>query len=180
MEQVARLCGALFDAFTEVHLLGPHDRDLLQCAALLHDVGLSVSPDSSGHHKRSLRMIQGMYLPALSREERNIVANVARYHRKSPPNRKHKWFRALLPGGQKRVVRLAPILRVADGLDRGHENAVLEIRARFGRPPVRCRIELYGRGDLAYAAWGAQRKADLLEETYSVSLSFDPRGPVTE
>jgi exopolyphosphatase/guanosine-5'-triphosphate,3'-diphosphate pyrophosphatase len=180
MEHVARLCERLFDAFAALHRLGPLDRDLLACAARLHDVGLAGAPTSSGHHKRSQRTIEAMALPALTREERRIVASLARYHRKAAPKPKHKRFRALSGEGRERVVRLAPILRIADGLDRGHENAVLDIRARFARPPVRCRLDLYGRGDLAYAAWGAERKAGLFRETYGVALTFEPRGPVAD
>jgi len=173
LEQVARLSAALFDALRPIHALGPHERDLLCCAALLHDIGISV--DYSGHHKHSLRLILQSSLPVLTREERETVANIARYHRKAEPKKKHKAFAGLSPQSRDLVCRLAAILRLADGLDRAHENAVTDVEATTNTREL-CMIGIYGYGDISYAAWGAERKARLFEDVYGVKLRFEVRG----
>ena len=174
LEQVTRLATMLFDASHRIHRLGELERDLLCCAALLHDIG--ISQGFKGHHKSSLKMIQQADLPALTTEERDIVANVARYHRKAAPGDKHKAYRALSPEAQELVRRLAALLRLADGLDRAHENAVGAVKATFSGRPVQCRIELHGAGDLAFAAWGARRKAGLFEDVFGMPIRFEPEG----
>ena len=122
LEQVERNAVMLFDAFAPLHNMGPYERELVSCAALLHDIGISIS--YKGHHKHSRRLIVRADLPALTVREREIVANVARYHRKAEPSSKHKPFGVLPRESQDVVRRLAAILRVADGLDRAHENQV--------------------------------------------------------
>jgi exopolyphosphatase / guanosine-5'-triphosphate,3'-diphosphate pyrophosphatase len=176
LEQVALLAGMLFDRFQKRHKLGWLERELLVCAGLLHDIGLTQSV--KGHHKKSLKMILQSDLPALTTEERDLVANLARYHRKAAPAEKHSAFRELARDAQDVVRRLAPIIRIADGLDRAHENAVTQVKVAFSHPATNCRLDLYGGGDLAYAAWGAQHKAGLFEETYRIRLAFEPRGPL--
>jgi len=174
LEQVARLALVLFADLRPLHKMGSRERDLLCCAALLHDIGISVSYPR--HHKHSLRLIRESDLPALTAGEREVVANIARYHRKARPKPKHEAFRALDGPAQSLVRRLAAILRVADGLDRAHENAVAALEAA-AVAPARWIIRLYGTGDLAYAAWGAERKATLFEEVYGVELGFEAKGP---
>ena len=173
LEQVGRVAGLLFRALQPIHGMGPVELELLCCAALLHDIGISVS--YSGHHKHSRRLIGKASLPALTREERDLVANVARYHRKAKPAQKHGAYRSLTEPQQELVSRLAAILRIADGLDRAHENAVSEVDAS-AETPLAWTIGLYGPGSLTTAAWGAQRKAELFEEVYGVRLRFEPRG----
>ncbi|HUT34091.1 MAG TPA: HD domain-containing protein [Planctomycetota bacterium] len=170
-EQVGRLCGQLFDALRPLHGLGGPERELLLCAALLHDIGLSVAV--SGHHRASLQLILQADLPALNADERLVVANVARYHRKAHPSPKHGHLAALSPAAQALVARLAAILRIADGLDRLHEDAVTDLQVTStGEHAWTLRIG--GGGDLRYACWGARRKAGLFEEAYGVELRIEP------
>jgi exopolyphosphatase/guanosine-5'-triphosphate,3'-diphosphate pyrophosphatase len=164
----------LFDALEPLHEMGAPEREMLCCAALLHDIGISVS--YRGHHKHSLRLILESDLPALTADERELVANIARYHRKAMPKPKHRAFRLLSEKDQGLARRLAGILRMADGLDRAHENAVTRLRATQ-RGPGRWVVELYGRGDLAYAAWSGQRKAALFKDVHGVGIRFQPKGP---
>jgi exopolyphosphatase/guanosine-5'-triphosphate,3'-diphosphate pyrophosphatase len=171
LEQVARLSERLFDALQPLHQMGQRERELLCCAALLHDIGLRVS--ISSHHRHSLTLILESDLHALAAEERRLVANVARYHRKAAPSEKHPHFRDLPAESRELVRRLAAILRIADGLDRAHENAVSEIEASPAGPAV-WTVRVSGRGDLAYAAWGAMRKADLFGDVYGVKLRIEP------
>ena len=174
LEQVARLAGLLFDALAPIHGLGQHQRELLLCAGLLHDVGISIS--FAKHHKHSLRLIRQSDLPALTADERLVVANVARYHRKAKPKASHPDFAELPDGLQDTVRRLAAILRLADGLDRAHENAVTDLSAR-PLAPDHWQIDIQGHGDLAFAVWGAERKAGLFGDVYGVALRVQSQGP---
>ena len=173
LEQVACVSDLLFQAFEPLHKLGPWEREMLCCGALLHDIGLSVG--IAQHHKHSLRLILQSSLPALTAEERLIAANLGRYHRKAKPKEKHGHFRDLTSEAQEAVRRLAPILRIADGLDRAHENAVAQIQVSTARAVWT--IAIYGEGDLAFATWGGLRKAGLFEEVYGVEVRIVPKGP---
>jgi exopolyphosphatase/guanosine-5'-triphosphate,3'-diphosphate pyrophosphatase len=172
LEQVERLSSALFQVLQPVHGLTGEEGDLLSCAALLHDIGISI--DYRDHHKHSMRLILQCPLPALSAGEKERVALIARYHRKANPYQKHEAFASLPVEAQRRVSQLASILRIADGLDRAHEGAVAGIGAHF-TPPDRWTIGIWGPGDLTYAAWGADRKSILFEELHSVDVVFEPR-----
>ncbi|MBM4040814.1 MAG: HD domain-containing protein [Planctomycetes bacterium] len=170
-QQVARLCERLFDALQALHGLGARERELLVCAALLHDIGLSVS--ISAHHKHSLRLILESALPAFTPEERLLVANVARYHRKSHPSPRHSEFADLAPPARETARRLAAIIRIADGLDRAHEDAVSDADVwQVGEKSWTIRVS--GSGDLAFACMGARRKAGLFEEVFDVRLTIEP------
>ena len=174
--QVARLAASLFDALEALHGMGQWEREMLVCAALLHDIGISV--EYRRHHKHSRKLIMQADLSALSAREREIVANVARYHRKARPSERHKAYSVLATDDKKTVTRLAAILRIADGLDRAHENAVTGIEAEEVSP-VFCRIGIFGGGDLSYAVWAGQRKAGLFEEVFKVRVCIEARGRET-
>ncbi len=167
MKQVVRLVEMLFDACQPLHGLGQRERELLTCAALLHDIGLSVGVLS--HHKHSQRLILEAALPALTDEERAIVANVARYHRKALPSEKHPPFAELSPRDREVVRHLAALLRVADGLDRAHEDAV-EILTASPAGKDAWTLRIFGPGNLDLAAQGVLRKADLFEAAFGVKL----------
>lgn len=173
LRQVARLAAILFRELEPLHGMGDREHELLCCAALLHDVGISVSYQR--HHKHSLRLILEQPLVGFEPAEQLLVANVARYHRKAKPKAKHSAFAELGDEDQETVRRLAAILRVADGLDRAHERAVEQLDA-VQRTPMHWVIEVRGSGDLAYAVWAAERKADLFEDVYGVAIRFEPKG----
>ena len=129
-DHVTKLALQLFDALEPWHRLGPRERELQQCSALLHDIGWSQTVEGRGHHKKSARLILREKWRHLSPEEVEIVSQVARYHRKSPPKPQHKEFHALTPAAQRKVMILAGILRQADALDRMHIQKVAAVRAR--------------------------------------------------
>ena len=171
MEQVARLAGILFDESRALHRRNDREKELLVCAALLHDVGISVS--FAGHHKHSRRLILESDLPGFSDDERRTVAALARYHRKADPSEKHGFFRALLDEDRRIVRQLAAILRLADGLDRAHENAVDGLKAGLlADGGIVFRIS--GPGDVAYAAESAARKAGLFESVFGIKVRLEP------
>ena len=163
-KQVRMLALQLFDQLGPRLGCSPADRTTLADAALLHDVGYHVN--FSKHHKHSYHLIVHADLLGVSPEEQVVIANVARYHRGEPPKKRHEGFAVLDADGRARVRRLAGLLRVADGLDRGHVSAVervhvrraddgaLEISATPHPEAGDCRLEL----------WGAARKSELLAD----------------
>ena len=120
--QDARLAVQIFDLMGELHHLSDEYRDLLYCAGLLHDIGYVEG--YWGHHKTAYKLIMKADLEGLTQREKQIVANVARYHRGARPKRKHKGFSSLDPDDQEIVEVLGATLRLADGLDRSHTEAV--------------------------------------------------------
>jgi exopolyphosphatase/guanosine-5'-triphosphate,3'-diphosphate pyrophosphatase len=167
--QVDRLCCVLFDSLEPLHGLGPVDRQMLRAAALLHDIGDFISSDA--HHKHTQYIIESTDVMGLSREHRQIVACVARYHRRAMPSPNHASYKKLSPTDRKRVRKLASILRVADALDRGHRSKVRSLDVQVGAEEVA--IVAKGAGDLALEVWTARRKAELFERTFDRTLRFD-------
>lgn len=163
---VAKLGVKLFDDLASHHRLGPRDRILLHAAALLHDIGDFVRYE--GHHKHSYYLITNSDLLGLSPEERAIVANVARYHRKSPPQLDHDNFRALSPKARARVKSMAAILRVADALDREHLGKVTDVIGRVdGETLV---LEAEGAEDRALEEWTVRAKAGMLKDAFGLDV----------
>ncbi len=166
--QVTDLALRLFDALTRRFDLGDRSREILEAAALLHDTGYLISYPK--HHKHSYHLIRHAGLYGFTPREREIIANVARYHRRALPKKKHEGFSALALEDRRTVRRLGGILRLADGLDRRRSRQVRELRCshRNGRFYLR----LGGSGDLAPEIhWGGV-KGDLLERAFGVSLSL--------
>jgi len=120
--QDARLAVQLFDLTADLHRLDDECRDLLYCAGLLHDIGYVEGYEA--HHKTAYKLITGAHLPGLAEREKRIVANVARYHRGAQPKSEHQGFAALDAADRDIVEKLGAILRLADGLDRSHTDAV--------------------------------------------------------
>ncbi len=160
-EQAARLARKLFDVLGKRLGCGPEDWDLLEAAAVLHDVGQIVSYRS--HHKHSYHLIAHAESLPFAPRERLLIALISRYHRKRGPSKKHVEYATLEPEDRARVRRLSALLRVACGLDRGHVSAVEAMRIRM--MPDRLLIDVVPRlvtTDLKLELWGAQRKANLL------------------
>lgn len=161
VEQVRTLALSLFDQLGGILGCEDGERWILEAAALLHDVGQMVSYRQ--HHKHSFQLIMHADRLNLSARDRSLVAQVSRYHRKKGPTRKHAEFAALTPADQAVVRRLSALLRVADGLDRGHTSIVDRVRTRLmdHRLSIRVQPRLAG-ADVSLECWGAQRKADVL------------------
>jgi len=160
-EQTARLARKLFDVLGKRLGCAEGEWDLLEAAALLHDVGQLVSYRS--HHKHSYHLIAHAESLPFTPRERVLIALVSRYHRKRRPSKRHVEFAALEPPDRALVRRLAALLRMACGLDRGHVSAVEAMRLRM--LPERLLVDVVPRlvtTDLKLELWGAQRKADLL------------------
>ena len=166
-EHVAWLAGRLFDAAKSLHGLGPAALELLASAALVHDVGISVS--FQGHHKHSSDIILGAELPAFTDRQRKIVACLARYHRKALPSPQHALLAELRPADQSLVTKLSALLRVADGLYREHGHVVKELRL-VQTGDAEWTLYLSSPWSLATAIWAAERKRDGFEVAFAVRL----------
>ncbi len=161
IEQVRRLSLQLFDRLGPVLGAGPEERRLLEAAALLHDVGQLISYRKRERHSHEL-ITHAERLP-FSARDRHLIALIARYHRKDRPSKRDADFAALRRKDRDLVRRLAALLRVADGLDRGYSAEVEAVRTRL--TDRRLRITPVPRepgADLALECWGAQRRTDLL------------------
>lgn len=169
--QDARLALRLFDETRGLHGLEEADRELLEAAARLHDIGWSVSPDGSQHHKHAFRMIRDIRLDGFTEEERLVVANVARYHRRALPRLSHKGFVALSPEARSRVERLAALLRIADGLDRTHRGAVRDLACRIEGDALLIRLAPALSPDAEVAA--ALKKADLFKKVFGIDVRVE-------
>jgi exopolyphosphatase/guanosine-5'-triphosphate,3'-diphosphate pyrophosphatase len=159
---VVDLATSLFDQLASLHGLGADERSWLRLAAIVHDIGDFVGYES--HHKHTYYLVSNSELMGLSPEAKEIVANVARYHRKAFPDLTHPGFRKLDRRGRAAVRKLAAILRIADSFDREHLRKVERADASIIGDTVVFRA--HGSGDLSLERWTASRKADLFEEVF--------------
>lgn len=169
---VAHLALELFDGLRPWHGLGPRGREYLEAAALLCNVGLFIS--HAGHHKHSYYVIRNSeHLTGFTDAEIEVIALVARYHRRSAPKPKHPEFAALSERDQALVRSLAAILRVAIGLDRGHRGTVDSVSCREDGEGVVVDVEGKA-GETDLEVWSADERKDLLEEVLGRPVSFAP------
>jgi len=166
---VQRLSLQLFDSIGPRIGLSASDRQILSDAALLHDVGYHINYEK--HHKHSYHLIVHADMLGMTPEEQVAIANVARYHRGAAPKRKHPNYGALDRGLRRRIRKLAAILRVADGFDRGHIGAVERVKVRWLDRAVRLTAMANRRAQsLRLDLWGAARKSLLLAEVVGVPV----------
>jgi exopolyphosphatase / guanosine-5'-triphosphate,3'-diphosphate pyrophosphatase len=157
--QVARLSLSIFDQTRSAHVLTDREREWLEFAALLHDIGTHISYPR--HHKHSYYLIKNGDLRGFEPLESEIIGLVARYHRKSAPRKSHSDFGALSAKSRRTVRTLGAILRFAETLDRSHAQAVtgVEIHDRNTEYLVKLRTA----GDAELELWAAQRQIAPLE-----------------
>jgi exopolyphosphatase/guanosine-5'-triphosphate,3'-diphosphate pyrophosphatase len=173
-EHVATLSLRIFDQMRErlaesaAWLFTDENRQLLEGAALLRDIGYLVN--YARHHKHTYHLIVHSDIGGFAPREVEIIANVARYHRRALPKKSHPNFQNLSADDRKIVRGLAAILRIADGLDRTHTQSVTDVH-----------VELHD-GDAAFVIasptspavniWGAERKARLFEQVFGAVPRF--------
>jgi exopolyphosphatase/guanosine-5'-triphosphate,3'-diphosphate pyrophosphatase len=127
----------------------------------VHDVGQVVSYRK--HHKHSFQLIMHAERLNFTSRDRYLVAMVSRYHRRKGPSLKHEEFARMSEEEQGIVRRLSGILRVADGLDRGHTSAVERVSTRITEEKLTIRATPRMKGaDLSLECWGAAKKSDVL------------------
>lgn len=167
-QQVARLAERIFDAIAASAKMTRHQRLLLSAAALLHDVGYHIAHES--HHKHSLYLIENSELTGFSEGERGVIANVARYHKGSNPKERHSNYIALNAADRETVYRLAGILRIADALDRRHDNRVKDVLCKRVRNVFH--IQLTSSVECHHELESAGRRVDLFEDAFGCRVEF--------
>jgi exopolyphosphatase/guanosine-5'-triphosphate,3'-diphosphate pyrophosphatase len=168
---VARLALRIFDQTEELHRFRMGERELLEYAALLHEVGMHVAYQD--HHKHSYYLISHAGLRGFTGDQVAVVANVARYFRKRPPEDSDENFAQLSPAQQEIVRRLAAILRIADGLDRGRQRTVRDVAVQLDNGSVRFHVRLRGdaHDDIASAAKRARYFGKVFEKHVEIESS---------
>lgn len=165
---VSHLALSIFDSLALPFNLKKNDRRILEAAAILHDTGYFISYGS--HHKHSYHLIRHADLFDFSPRERELIAQVARYHRKSLPKRKHESFQTLRERDRQLVARLGGILRMADGLDRRRAGFVQEVSCGFGGNVITTNLK--ASEDISVEVFGANAKKDLLEKAFGAGVVF--------
>lgn len=164
-DRVADLAGQIFDATRRLHRLGPEEREALRYAALLHDVGHSIS--FRKHHKHSYYLIVNSDLDGFTHEEVKTLAGLARLHRKPISAKK---ARQLSADPKDPVPALAALLRIADGLDRSHFGVVKSVDCSIR--PGRVIFKLSTDKDAELEMWQAKERSDLFEHLFGRPTCF--------
>jgi exopolyphosphatase/guanosine-5'-triphosphate,3'-diphosphate pyrophosphatase len=157
VEHVAELSLQMFDSLVAAGLFRPADgeRELLWAAAMLHDVGMTISYDD--HHKHSRYLIESAELPGFDPRERALIAQMSRYHRKGVP--KLGEMSPLARAGDEQLLdRCSVILRLAEHLERGRDQSVSQARLRPNGHGVDLHLE--ADGDLTLQRWSVERYGD--------------------
>jgi exopolyphosphatase/guanosine-5'-triphosphate,3'-diphosphate pyrophosphatase len=159
--KVAQLALSLFDQSLALHGLGDREREWLEFAALLHDIGNHISYEK--HHRHSYYLIKHGDLRGFEPEEIEVIALIARYHRRARPGRGHIGLAELPKKLQKTVAKLAAFLRIAETLDRSRNGIVrkVDLRERAGA----LRLNVLATADCELEVWAANRQLAALEGT---------------
>jgi exopolyphosphatase / guanosine-5'-triphosphate,3'-diphosphate pyrophosphatase len=171
-QQVAKLALSIFDQTRSVHGLGDREREWLEYAALLHDVGVHISYDR--HHRHSYYLIKNGDLRGFEPREIEIIGLVARYHRQATPKKSHEGYSDLNGVGRATVRILSAIVRLAEGLDRSHAQALAGIDL-FPRPDDYL-VRLRASGDAELELWAAHRHVAPLERELDKPIHFEVAG----
>lgn len=163
----AKLALSLFDQTQPIHGMGEVEREWLEYASLLHDIGHHIQENQ--HHKHTYYLITHADLPGFSSDEIGILANVSRYHRRGLPKIRHRGYKILNAGQRKTVLGLSSILRIADGLDRSHFSVVKAIKAELGKS---LRLQAAFRYDPELELWTTERRKKLFEKFFHCQVEL--------
>ncbi len=168
--RVANIASQIFTALQPVHHLPPASGKLLEAAAYLLDVGHYVS--SVGHHKHSYYVVSNSDMPGFTERERILIAALCRYHRKALPSPLHGAYQLLSPEEKRILMLLIPLLRLADNLERSHEQRIQSVDCRLnGNGEVV--LQVHSNGSIDLEQWAAESAVDAFHQIYNrpVSLS---------
>ena len=157
---VAKLCLQLFDQTASIHKMGEREREWLEYAAILHDIGYLIN--SRQHHKHTYYVIKNSDLAGFTVDEIELIANVARYHRRALPEDDHRNLKDLDAKHRETLTVLGGILRLADALDRSHFGVIQSMRCTA--TPEALEINLTATDDAALELWAARDRKELLAQ----------------
>jgi exopolyphosphatase/guanosine-5'-triphosphate,3'-diphosphate pyrophosphatase len=166
---VSRLAGRIYDQTLTLHEMLPEMRELLEYAAMLHESGAHIS--DRGHHKHSYYLIRHGDLRGFTEEQLLVIANVARYYRKAPPDVTHPNFEELTDEQKSSVQKLSAILRVAEGLDRGHRQRVRDVAVQRRGSVVR--FVARTRADASLELESAGKRAKYFGKLFNVKIHIE-------
>ena len=170
--QVARLASALFDQTRAIHGLTDREREWLEYAAILHDIGVHISYER--HHHHSYYLIKNGDLRGFDPAEIETIGLIARYHRRATPKRRHDGYGDLPHKRRRAIETLAAILRLAESLDRSHSHSVasLDLHDR-GEDGL---LQIRTGGDAELELWAAGRHAEPFERLLGKPLRIEVSG----
>ena len=172
--QVKRLSSLIFDQTKgSFHNYTEKEKELLEAAAILHDIGSLVTHND--HHKHSYYLIKNSGLLGFNDEEVELIANIARYHRQSNPKESHSNFQNLSREHKKTVKELSSFLRIAEGLDKGHKCAIkdLEIGPNSSKKKLKCKLtSSINNYDCALELWSAVGKSKEFINEFGIGIDF--------
>lgn len=166
--KVSELALMLFDQLTSLHELGKKEREWLQYACILHDIGKFVHVSS--HHKHGQYIVANSNLSGFSSTELLLISNVVRYHRRSHPRPEHPYYAPLSEADRQTVNILAAIVRIADNLDRGHREFVTGVKVEI--LSERIIIRVLAKQDVEMEIQFATEHAGLLAETFNKQVEI--------
>ncbi len=169
-EQVAHLCGRLFDELADLHKLGSHDRLLLHVASILHEVGTAISPKSHHHHSQYIILNSEHF--GLSRVDVEIVALLARYHRHGAPSTRVRLYAEMEQRDRLRVQKLASLLRIADAMERSHASRIQDFSVRMH--PRLIELVVPDVHDLSIENLALRQKSDLFTDIFGYDIILVP------
>jgi exopolyphosphatase/guanosine-5'-triphosphate,3'-diphosphate pyrophosphatase len=170
-DRVVKFAYKIFESVADKFELNTGDKEQLQAASLLHDIGHSIS--HSMHHRHSYYLIRNSELLGFNDEEIELIANIARYHRKSHPKLKHESFNKLSGKNKDKVRKLAGILRIADGLDRGHNGVIEDIEISLNKDELVIKAKPTDGSDPTLEIWGANTRKELFEESFGYKVRIE-------
>src|SRR5512133_1360886 len=165
-QHVAESASILFTALENEHLLNSRYKLLLKIASLLHDIGSYISVRS--HHKHSHYLIQNSELFGLNRKDIQIIALIARYHRRSAPKPIHAEYMSFDHDSRLIIVKLAAILRIADALDRSNNHRIKEITCSKKKDTLL--ITIPDIEDVSLEELALQSKGTMFEDVYGLKV----------
>lgn len=167
--RVMKLSNKIFDFIKLKFELSDSDREYLEAAALLHDIGYYIS--HTDHHKHSYYLIRNSEMLGFNDKEIEIISNIARYHRKSHPKAKHEGYNKLDSNTKELVKKLAGILRIADALDRSHKGIVEDVEINIKDKTFEINLTST-KGGAAIEIWGANIRKGLFEEAFGYDVKI--------
>ena len=171
-EHATDLALELFDETTVLHGFGVLERDVLEAAGVLHNIGRFVAHEA--HHKHSYYLIRhSEHMAGFTDHEKELVAQVARYHRKSAPKDKHPQFAALEADDQSRVRVLAGLLRIGIALDRTYRRVVEKVRVKVSKKRIRIDCIARPGADLELELFTARDRRGLLADALGTKVEFE-------
>lgn len=183
---VTNLALSMFDQLRRLgrHPYGKRERELLEYGALLHDIGMFLS--HTNHQKHAYYLIRHSDLLGFDDTELNLIANLAFYHRKSSPKKKHANLEGIGRSGRRLLTVLASILQLCEGLDRSHLALVKAVRFGQSRLADHLTLTIVSEADCQLEIWGVQNQLSLFEQAFGCRLDLRveappiARAPITE